>query len=146
METAVKTVCPYCGVGCGLVAKVREGRITDVRGDKEHPSSLGGICPKGAQLADIVATPNRLTHAQLRADSKAPFTQVSFDRALAHVGMRFRETINKHGRDSVAFYISGQITTEAQYVFNKLAKGAIGTNNIDANSRLCMASAVSAYK
>jgi anaerobic selenocysteine-containing dehydrogenase len=146
METTVKTVCPYCGVGCGLVAKVRDGRITDIRGDKEHPSSLGGICPKGAQLDEIVATPNRLTHAQLRADAKLLFTRVNLDRALSHVALRFREIIHKHGRDAVAFYISGQIATEAQYVFNKLAKGAIGTNNIDANSRLCMASAVSAYK
>jgi anaerobic selenocysteine-containing dehydrogenase len=146
MENTVKTVCPYCGVGCGLVAKVRDGRITDIRGDKEHPSSLGGICPKGAQLDEIVATPNRLKHAQLRAVSTLPFTHVSMDRALSHIALRFREIIHKYGRDALAFYISGQIATEAQFVFNKLAKGGIGTNNIDANSRLCMASAVSAYK
>jgi anaerobic selenocysteine-containing dehydrogenase len=146
METTVKTVCPYCGVGCGLVAKVRDGRITGVRGDKEHPSSLGGICPKGAQLDEIVAAPNRLAHAQLRATGSVTFTRVGLDRALSHIALRFREIIHKHGRDAVAFYVSGQLTTEAQYVFNKLAKGAIGTNNIDANSRLCMASAVSAYK
>ena len=64
MDRLVKTICPYCGVGCGLLAKVRDGRIVDIRGDKEHPSTLGGICPKGAQLDEIVATPNRLQHAQ----------------------------------------------------------------------------------
>lgn len=146
MDRLVKTICPYCGVGCGLLAKVRDGRIVDIRGDKEHPSTLGGICPKGAQLDEIVATPNRLKHAQLRATNTLPFTPVSLDRALSHVALRFREIIHRHGPDAVAFYVSGQLTTEAQYVFNKLAKGALGTNNIDANSRLCMASAVSAYK
>ncbi len=146
MDRLVKTICPYCGVGCGLLAKVRDGRIVDIRGDKEHPSTLGGICPKGAQLDEIVATPNRLKHAQLRATNPLPFTPVSLDRALSHVALRFREIIHRHGPDAVAFYVSGQLTTEAQYVFNKLAKGALGTNNIDANSRLCMASAVSAYK
>jgi anaerobic selenocysteine-containing dehydrogenase len=146
MERIVKTVCPYCGVGCGLIAKVREGRIVDVRGDKEHPSTLGGICPKGAQLGEIISTSDRLRRAQLRAARTEPFTPVGFDPALSHVASRFREIIRRHGPDAVAFYVSGQLTTEAQYVFNKLAKGAIGTNNIDANSRLCMASAVSAFK
>src|SRR4051812_9278713 len=98
-EATVKTICPYCGVGCGLVAKVRDGRITDIRGDKEHPSSLGGICPKGAQLDEIVATPNRLSHAQLRSNAGQSFSRVNLDRALGHVAMRFREIIHKHGRD-----------------------------------------------
>ncbi len=146
MESTVKTICPYCGVGCGLAVKVHDGKIVEVRGDKTHPSTLGGICPKGAQIDEIVATPNRLTNAQLRATAALPFTQVSLDRALSHVAMRFREIIHEHGRDAVGFYISGQLTTESQYAFNKLAKGVIGTNNLDANSRLCMASAASAYK
>src|SRR6266487_4159022 len=146
MEKTVKTICPYCGVGCGLTVKVRAGTITEVRGDKSHPSSLGGICPKGAQIGEIIATGNRLTRAQMRSDRSMPFSPVSLDRALAHVALCFREVIHQHGRDAVGFYLSGQITTEAQYAFNKLAKGVIGTNNLDANSRLCMASAASAYK
>jgi anaerobic selenocysteine-containing dehydrogenase len=146
MESTVKTVCPYCGVGCGLVVKVNNGRVTEVRGDKEHPSSLGGICPKGAQVGEIISTPNRLTHAQVRSSRTEVFSEVGLEDALQKVAVRFREIIQRHGRNAVGFYISGQIATEAQYVFNKLAKGAIGTNNIDANSRLCMASAVSAYK
>ncbi|HEU0038012.1 MAG TPA: molybdopterin-dependent oxidoreductase, partial [Verrucomicrobiae bacterium] len=146
MEKTIKTICPYCGVGCGLTVKVRAGTITEVRGDKSHPSSLGGICPKGAQIDEIIATGNRLTRAQMRSDRSMTFSPVSLDRALAHVALRFREIIHQHGRDAVGFYLSGQITTEAQYAFNKLAKGVIGTNNLDANSRLCMASAASAYK
>lgn len=146
METAVKTVCPYCGVGCGLAVKVRGGQIVEVKGDKSHPSTLGGICPKGAQIDQIVATPNRLTGAQVRADRSLPFTAVDLDGALRHVAEEFRSIIRAHGRDAVAFYISGQLTTESQYAFNKLAKGVIGTNNLDANSRLCMASAASAYR
>ncbi|HEY2081619.1 MAG TPA: molybdopterin-dependent oxidoreductase, partial [Verrucomicrobiae bacterium] len=146
MDTVVKTICPYCGVGCGLSVTTRAGKITAVRGDKTHPSSLGGICPKGAQIGEIINTPTRLANAQIRSDRSAAFQPVSLDGALTHVAKEFRDIIRNHGRDAVAFYISGQLTTEAQYVFNKLAKGAIGTNNIDANSRLCMASAASAYK
>ncbi len=146
METVVRTICPYCGVGCGLAVKVRDGRPVEVKGDQAHPSSLGGICPKGAQIDEIIATPNRLTTAQIRRDRSGPFQPADLAGALAHVAEEFRDIIRQHGRDAVGFYISGQLTTEAQYVFNKLAKGVIGTNNLDANSRLCMASAASAYK
>jgi anaerobic selenocysteine-containing dehydrogenase len=136
MEQVVKTLCPYCGVGCGLVAKVRDGRIAEVRGDKDHPSSLGALCNKGATLGEIVATPNRLTRAHVHGEP------TSLDEALQFLAGRFKAL----GRDAVGFYISGQLTTEAIYVFNKLAKGALGTNHIDSNSRLCMASAAAAYK
>ena len=145
-DTVVKTLCPYCGVGCGLVVKTRAGKIVEVRGDKEHPSTFGGICPKGAQIGEIVNTPNRLTSALWRDSRDQSLESTSLDAALSSLAGRFREIITCHGPDSVAFYVSGQLTTEAQYVFNKLAKGAIGTNNIDANSRFCMASAASAYK
>ncbi len=146
MDAVIKTICPYCGVGCGLSVTVRAGKIAEVRGDKTHPSSLGGICPKGAQIGEIVNTPNRLTTAQVRSNRAETFQPASLDAALAHVAQEFQKIIREHGRDAVAFYISGQLTTEAQYAFNKLAKGVIGTNNVDANSRLCMASAASAYK
>ncbi len=146
MEHTVKTICPYCGVGCGLAVGIRDGRIFEVRGDKEHPSSLGGICPKGAQIGEILSTPNRLTQAHLRVDRSGSFLPVGLDTALQHVAEEFKDIIREHGPDAVGFYISGQLTTETQYVFNKLAKGFIGTNNVDANSRLCMASAASAYK
>lgn len=142
----VKTLCPYCGVGCGLVVRVRQGRIVEVRGDREHPSTRGAICPKGALVAETVHAPTRLASALLRADRSAEFRPASVDDALARVAARFKALLAAHGPDAVAFYVSGQLTTEAQYVFNKLAKGALGTNHIDANSRLCMTSAVSAYR
>jgi anaerobic selenocysteine-containing dehydrogenase len=146
MENVVRTICPYCGVGCGLAVKVRAGRVVEVKGDKEHPSTRGGICPKGAQVDEIINAPNRLTAALGREDRAQLFAPLPLDAALGRVAERFQRIIHDHGPDAVAFYVSGQLTTESQYVFNKLAKGAIGTNNIDANSRLCMASAVSAYK
>lgn len=146
MDTSVKTICPYCGVGCGLSIKVRDNKIIDVKGDKEHPANFGSLCTKGATVDQIVDTPNRLKYAHLRFDRANAFEPVPIDGALEHVAGKFREIFRNHGRDAVGFYVSGQLTTESQYVFNKLAKGAIGTNNIDANSRLCMASAVSAYK
>ncbi|MBI3851154.1 MAG: nitrate reductase [Verrucomicrobia bacterium] len=145
MDKTVKTICPYCGVGCGLAVKVRDGRIVEVKGDKDHPSSRGGICNKGAQVDQIINTPNRLTSALRRDGRSQAFAPVGLDTALEGVAAKFKQIIRQHGPDAVAFYVSGQLTTESQYVFNKLAKGAIGTNNIDANSRLCMASAVSAY-
>ena len=146
MESHVTTICPYCGVGCGLVVKVRDGRVVEVKGDKNHPSSLGGICPKGAQIDEIINTDSRLVAAQVRRKRSEPFVKTGLDDALVHIAKEFRSILRAHGPEAIGFYISGQLTTEAQYVFNKLAKGFIGTNNLDANSRLCMASAASVYK
>jgi anaerobic selenocysteine-containing dehydrogenase len=103
MDAVIKTTCPYCGVGCGLSVTVRAGQITAVRGDKTHPSSLGGICPKGAQIDEIINTPNRLTAAQIRPDRSSGFQPVSLDAALKHVADEFRDIIRHHGRDAVAF-------------------------------------------
>ncbi len=146
VESIVKTICPYCGVGCGLAVKVCDGRIVQVKGDEDHPANFGSLCTKGATVDQIVEAPNRLISAQWRADRDSPFVAPGFDSTLEYVAERFKEIIRSHGRDSVAFYLSGQLTTESQYAFNKLAKGALGTNNLDSNSRLCMASAASAYK
>src|SRR6266446_1217469 len=85
IERTVKTVCPYCGVGCGLSVKVRDERIVDVRGDKDHPSNRGAICPKGAQLDEIIRAPNRLTSAHCRVDRSQPFAPVALDDALNRV-------------------------------------------------------------
>src|ERR1041384_7754210 len=109
MDDLVKTVCPYCGVGCGLVAKVRDGRILDVRGDKEHPSSRGGICSKGAQIDQIVRTSNRLTFAQWRESRTKEFQPVGLESALTGVAAKIKEIVRKHGPDAVAFYVSGQL-------------------------------------
>jgi assimilatory nitrate reductase catalytic subunit len=147
MET--KSTCPYCGVGCGVIIEHDETRITGVRGDRDHPANFGRLCTKGGTL-HLTMTPQalaqRLTHPQLRRDKAVPRENVSWDIALDHAADRFAQTIAEHGPYSVAFYISGQLLTEDYYVFNKLAKGLIGTNNVDTNSRLCMSSAVAGYK
>ncbi|GAC1338124.1 MAG: nitrate reductase [Acetobacteraceae bacterium] len=131
----VRTTCPYCGVGCGVVAQP-DGRIV---GDTAHPANFGRLCSKGAALAETLDDRLRLRHPMvdgIRAD---------WDTALGRVADTFRATIAAHGSDSVAFYVSGQCLTEDYYVANKLMKGFIGSGNIDTNSRLCMASTVAGH-
>jgi len=136
----IATTCPYCGVGCGVVAVASGDRIDEVRGDAAHPANFGKLCTKGAALHFMPDAGARVLHPEVGGERR------SWDEALEHAADRFAETIRKHGPDSVAFYISGQLLTEDYYVFNKLAKGLVGTNNVDTNSRLCMSSAVAAYK
>ncbi|HRF12295.1 MAG TPA: molybdopterin-dependent oxidoreductase [Candidatus Accumulibacter phosphatis] len=146
MNQQIKSTCCYCGVGCGLLIESADGQIVGVRGDPEHPANLGRLCSKGATL-HLTARPDyRLLHPELRLDRSQPRQRVGWEAALDHAAGRFAEIIRAHGPDSVAFYVSGQLLTEDYYVFNKLAKGLIGTNNIDTNSRLCMSSAVAGYK
>ena len=135
-----RTTCPYCGVGCGVVAVVANGAIAEVRGDRTHPANFGRLCTKGSSLEHSPGALARVLHPEVRGEKR------SWDEALEHAAGRFAETIARHGPDSVAFYISGQLLTEDYYVFNKLAKGLVGTNNVDTNSRLCMSSAVAGYK
>ena len=135
----VATTCCYCGVGCGVIAKVSGNAIQSVRGDPSHPANFGRLCTKG--LALHKAPPSfRALYPEIGGK------RATWEAALDFVARRFREIIGRHGPDAVAFYVSGQFLTEDYYVFNKLAKGLIGTNNIDTNSRLCMASAVAGYK
>jgi assimilatory nitrate reductase catalytic subunit len=135
----IATTCCYCGIGCGVLASVSSNVITSVRGDPAHPANFGRLCTKGLSLHK--ADPSfRALFPEVCGERR------SWDEALEYVAGRFAETIARHGPDSVAFYVSGQFLTEDYYVFNKLAKGLIGTNNIDTNSRLCMASAVAGYK
>jgi assimilatory nitrate reductase catalytic subunit len=142
-----RTTCPYCGVGCGVIVTAREGRIVDVRGDPEHPANFGRLCTKGSTLhRTTVSLHGRALYPELRLRRDAARERVSWEAALDHAAERFAETIARHGPDSVAFYLSGQLLTEDYHVFNKLAKGLIGTNNVDTNSRLCMSSAVAGYK
>lgn len=141
-----KSVCCYCGVGCGVMIESQGGRITGVRGDPTHPANFGRLCAKGSALHLAANAPGRLLQPELRLRRDARAAPVSWHEALDHAAARFAATIRDHGPDSVAFYISGQLLTEDYYVFNKLVKGLIGTNNIDTNSRLCMSSAVSGYK
>ena len=142
----VKTTCPYCGVGCGVIATTDGKLITAVRGDPDHPANFGRLCTKGSTL-HLTTTPyGRALHPEMRASRGNDRKRVSWDIALDTLVDKFANTIVEHGPDSVGFYISGQLLTEDYYVFNKLAKGLIGTNNVDTNSRLCMSSAVAGYK
>jgi assimilatory nitrate reductase catalytic subunit len=141
-----RTTCCYCGVGCGLIVESDGARITGVRGDPAHPANFGRLCTKGATLDLTMRSGRRVHYPELRAARGAPRLRVSWEHALEHAARRYADTIAAHGPDSVAFYVSGQLLTEDYYVFNKLAKGLIGTNNIDTNSRLCMSSAVAGYQ
>ncbi len=136
----VRTTCCYCGVGCGVIASCSNNSVFAVRGDEKHPVNFGRLCTKGAALHLTTHAGARLLHPEVNRK------RASWDEALDYSAQRFRAIIERHGPDAVAFYISGQLLTEDYYVFNKLAKGLIGTNNIDTNSRLCMSSAVAAYK
>jgi assimilatory nitrate reductase catalytic subunit len=141
-----KSTCCYCGVGCGVIISSENDKIIDVKGDPNHPANFGRLCTKGATLHLTAKLDNRLLYPEMRLTREATRQRVSWDDSLNYLTEQFAQTIEKHGPDSVAFYISGQLLTEDYYVFNKLAKGLIGTNNVDTNSRLCMSSAVTGYK
>ncbi len=142
----VKSVCCCCGVGCGVILATDAGRITGLRGDPEHPANFGRLCSKGSTLHLTTRQETRLLFPALRASRDAAPERKSWDEVLEVCADRFAEIIDKHGPNSVGFYVSGQLLTEDYYVFNKLAKGLVGTNNIDTNSQLCMSSDVSGYK
>ncbi len=146
MNRQVKSTCCYCGVGCGVIIETGNDAITGVRGDPGHPANRGRLCTKGATLAQTADLTYRLLHPERRRTRGGSRERVDWNAALDEAAGRFAGTIRAHGPDSVAFYISGQLMTEDYYVFNKLAKGLIGTNNVDTNSRLCMSSAVAGYK
>ncbi|HEY3326723.1 MAG TPA: molybdopterin-dependent oxidoreductase [Novimethylophilus sp.] len=141
-----KSTCCYCGVGCGVLIQTEGERIVGVRGDPDHPANFGRLCTKGATLHLTTKPDLRALYPEMRLSRHELRQRVSWDDALDHAVQQFAQAIREHGPDSVAFYISGQLLTEDYYVFNKLAKGLIGTNNVDTNSRLCMSSAVAGYK
>ncbi len=139
-STWTKSTCAYCGVGCGIEAKVNANGTLEVRGDKDHPANYGKLCSKGLKLGETVTPNGRMLSPSVHGEDCA------WDDALSHVANTFKNTIAEHGPDAVAFYVSGQLLTEDYYVVNKLMKGFIGTANIDTNSRLCMASSVVGHK
>ncbi|MDQ6953859.1 MAG: molybdopterin-dependent oxidoreductase, partial [Mariprofundaceae bacterium] len=146
MTRTVNSICSYCGTGCGIRLETDGQRIVSLRGDEKHPTNTGKLCSKGRALHHTVVTEDRLLRPQLRTSLDAPFAPVDWDTALDYSTSKFAEIIKNHGPDAVAFYVSGQLLTEDYYLFNKLMKGFIGSNNIDTNSRLCMSSAVAGYK
>ncbi|MEM7016554.1 MAG: nitrate reductase, partial [Pseudomonadota bacterium] len=139
MKNSVKTTCPYCGVGCGVIAKQAEEQVL-ILGDTTHPANFGRLCSKGSALEETLDLDNRLLQPHLHGKP------CDWDAALSEVANGFSKVIEAHGPDAVAFYISGQLLTEDYYVANKLLKGMIGTANVDTNSRLCMASSVVGHK
>ncbi|MFE5814827.1 molybdopterin-dependent oxidoreductase [Streptomyces sp. NPDC056479] len=149
--TQVRTVCTYCGVGCGILLDVGRGpdgrrTVLKASGDRTHPANAGRLCTKGATTADLLAAPGRLTTALVRDDRGEEPVPCPVGDAIAETARRLRAIIDEHGPDAVALYVSGQMSLEAQYLANKLAKGFIRTNQIESNSRLCMASAGMGYK
>src|SRR5262245_55103919 len=113
MTALVRTTCPYCGVGCGVVAEPRAGGA-EIRGDPNHPANEGRLCSKGAALADTLGMRNRLLYPAIHQ------RRVGWDEALTYVADGFARIIREHGPDAVAFYVSGQLLTEDYYVANKL--------------------------
>ncbi|MEV7422649.1 bifunctional nitrate reductase/sulfite reductase flavoprotein subunit alpha [Streptomyces sp. NPDC091212] len=147
----MRTVCSYCGVGCGIVLDVAAGAdgrrtVLKVSGDKAHPANAGRLCTKGVTSAEMLAAPGRLTTALVRAERGGPAAPLARDAAIKETAHRLRTIVDTHGPDALALYVSGQLSLEAQYLANKLAKGFLRTNRIESNSRLCMASASSGYK
>ncbi|HSB99939.1 MAG TPA: molybdopterin-dependent oxidoreductase, partial [Burkholderiaceae bacterium] len=145
-----KSTCPYCGVGCGVVIESDGEQITGVRGDPDHPANFGRLCSKGSTLHLTAARPvtlqTRLLQPMQRARRGEAAQPIGWDAALDLAADRIAHTVQQHGPDAVGLYLSGQLLTEDYYVFNKLARALIGTNNVDTNSRLCMSSAVAGYK
>jgi assimilatory nitrate reductase catalytic subunit len=141
-----RSTCCYCGVGCGVIIQSEGDRIVGVKGDPDHPANFGRLCTKGSTLHLSARMEGRALYPELRRNRSEARQRASWDDTLDYLADRFAEIVREHGPDSVAFYISGQLLTEDYYVFNKLSKGLIGTNNVDTNSRLCMSSAVAGYK
>jgi assimilatory nitrate reductase catalytic subunit len=135
-----RTTCPYCGVGCGVLARPDGLGGAGIEGDAEHPANFGRLCSKGSALGETLGLDDRLLYPEMGG------ARVSWDEALRAVTHGLRGVIARHGPEAVAFYLSGQLLTEDYYVANKLAKGFIGTPHVDTNSRLCMASSVAGHK
>lgn len=142
-----QTTCPYCGVGCGVTAEVNEtaqGKTVITKGDANHPSNYGKLCIKGSNLADTLGLETRVLYPMMGRKTERKVS--TWDESIDAIANKFQQCIDQYGRDSIAFYVSGQLLTEDYYAVNKFVKGYLGTANIDTNSRLCMSSAVAAHK
>src|SRR6266700_6135843 len=145
IEPAVRTTCPYCGVGCGLIVQPDGRGGAAVAGDPTHRANLGRTCSKGSALGETLGLDGRLLNPMLRQADGAR-ARTNCRTALDAVAQALRRIIDRDGPDAVAFYLSGQLLTEDYYVANKLMKGFLGSANVDTNSRLCMASSVSGHR
>src|SRR5690348_10427977 len=140
----VRTACPYCGVGCGVVATPDSRGGVAIAGDSMHPANFGALCSKGTALGETLGLDGRLLHPMIRRSGA--LVRVDWPTALGRVADGFSRIVARHGPEAVAFYLSGQLLTEDYYVANKLMKGFIGSANVDTNSRLCMASSVAGHR
>ncbi|MCE3252375.1 MAG: reductase, partial [Cellvibrio sp.] len=143
---SVRSVCPYCGVGCGMVLETDGKKIIKVSGDKNHPANFGRLCTKGQTSAQALTNSGRMESAFVRSERNRDPVKAPMAQAIKTTAKRLREILDRHGPDAISFYVSGQMSIESQYLANKLAKGFLRTNNIESNSRLCMASAGAGYK
>jgi assimilatory nitrate reductase catalytic subunit len=142
---AVRTTCPYCGVGCGVIATPNAIGGAAISGDPDHPANWGRLCSKGSALDETLALDRRLLHPMLR-QSNGTFARAEWSTALDRVARGLRAIVDRDGPQAIAFYLSGQLLTEDYYVANKLMKGFLGSSNVDTNSRLCMASSVAGHR
>lgn len=140
------SVCPYCGVGCGMILESDGERVVRVSGDKQHPANRGRLCTKGQTSAQALTNSGRMESAFVRNQRQRDPVKTPMAEAIEITAQRLRQLLDTHGPDAISFYVSGQMSLEAQYLANKLAKGFIRTNLIESNSRLCMASAGAGYK
>ncbi|MEX5546035.1 bifunctional nitrate reductase/sulfite reductase flavoprotein subunit alpha [Pseudomonas pergaminensis] len=143
---SIRSVCPYCGVGCGIVMQVEHNKVVKVIGDKAHPTNFGRLCTKGTTCGQAIADSGRMENAYVRQAREQDPVRLAMDTAISETARRLRHVLDTHGPDALGFYVSGQMSLESQYLINKLAKGFVRTANIESNSRLCMASAGSGYK
>jgi len=141
-----RAICPYCGVGCHMKVTATDNRVTSVVGDGDSPVNHGLLCPKGALVGPILELEGRLLTPRYRIGRDEPMREASWDETLTHAADRLLSIVDRYGSDAIALYGSGQLDTEAWYLGNKLFKGFLGSNHVDSNSRLCMASAVMAYR
>lgn len=142
----INTVCPYCGVGCGMRLQTDGEQVIKVVGDKNHPANFGRLCTKGQTSAQVLRNAGRMDSAFARSQRTHEPVKLAMDEAISQTAQRLKAMVQAHGPDAVSLYVSGQMSLEAQYLANKLCKGFIGTNQIESNSRLCMASASTGYK
>lgn len=148
--TTTRAVCSYCGVGCGIDVTTTGAdptrTVAKVSGDRSHPANHGRLCTKGATHVELMAAPGRMTTALVRPARGEEAVPAALDDAIEEAGRRLRGIVDEHGPDAVAVYVSGQMSTEAQYLSNKLVKGFLRGRHLESNSRLCMASAGTGYK
>src|SRR5438034_1595237 len=142
---ATRTTCPYCGVGCGVLATPDNSGGAAISGDPGHPANFGRLCSKGSALGETLSLEDRLLYPMIRC-SKGSVARIDWRLALDRIAAGLGKIVAQHGPDAVAFYLSGQLLTEDYYVANKLMKGFIGSANVDTNSRLCMASSVAGHR